>query len=85
MHMKDMVISRFRLRLVAEERRTEQTKIPPELAIAEVLKLLPGCPLRAGSVFMYASVSPSRTSGCLLRSRVSADLSFPQSPSARSA
>jgi hypothetical protein len=34
---------------------------------------------------MYASVSPSRTSGCLLTFLVSADLSFPQSPSAQSA
>jgi hypothetical protein len=61
------------------------TKTPPELAIAEVFLLLPGCPLRGSSVFMYASASPSRTSGCLLQFPVSADLSFPQSPSAQSA
>lgn len=34
---------------------------------------------------MHASVSPSRASGSLLRFLVSADLSFPQSPSAQSA
>jgi hypothetical protein len=39
----------------------------------------------SSSVSMYASVSPSHTSGCLLRFLVGADLSFPQSPSARSA
>jgi hypothetical protein len=34
---------------------------------------------------IHTSVSPSCVSGCLLRFLVSADLSFPQSPSARSA
>ena len=42
-------------------------------------------PCDVGSISMYASVSPSRTSGCLLTFLVSADLSFPQSPSAQSA
>ena len=38
-----------------------------------------------GSVFHYASVSPSRNAGCLLSFLVDVNLTFPQSPSAQSA
>jgi hypothetical protein len=65
-------------------RKNLQTKTPPELAIAVVLLLLPGCLLRIGSVSPNASVSPSRKAGSLLVFPVSADLTFPLCPSARS-
>jgi len=46
--------------------------------------LLSDCPLRWAQYFTYASVSPSRKSGCLLLFLVNVDLKFPQSPSAQS-
>src|ERR1017187_1101442 len=42
-------------------------------------------PCEMGSVFHYASVSPSRNAGCLLSFLVDVNLTFPQSPSAQSA
>src|ERR1700678_932337 len=42
-------------------------------------------PCELGSVFHYASASPSRNAGCLLSFLVDVNLTFPQSPSAQSA
>jgi hypothetical protein len=42
-------------------------------------------PCEMGSVFHYASVSPSRNAGCLLSFLVDVNLAFLQSPSAQSA